>query len=321
LERVIAIDVGYGQLKARAGDRELCIPSYVARDVRAAAGLGRLKGEVDVAVTDEAGRWWMVGGQAVDQALMPLSSSVADRADDPVFGLLLRAALAFLVEGEADVNLVIGLPPEQQQTGARDDLAARLTRVHDIECRINDREWRSRVNVKRVRIPPQAMGTFYDLLLDGAGDVRPEVIDTALYHGDKLIVDIGGGTTDLLGVSGLKALAPVTRTYRQGMQWVYGELRRLWRQMPLARVERAVLAGELDPAEQVGQLAAMIVSEIRNLLDVTGFRPDVVIITGGPAQLLRPHIHVGRAEVILGSDRSNVRGYLKWGLRPRSFAS
>jgi hypothetical protein len=321
LERVIAVDVGYGRLKARVGDRELCIPSYVARDVRASAGIGRLKGEVDITVTDDAGRWWMVGGQAVDQALMPLSSSIADRADDPVFSILLRTALAYTVEGEAEVNLVIGLPPEQQQTTARDDLAARLTGTYDIQCRINDREWRSRVTVRRVRIPPQAMGTFYDLVLDGAGDVRPEVIDTPLYRGDKLIVDVGGGTTDLLGISGLKALAPVTRTYRQGMQWVYGELRRVWRQMPLARVERAVLSGELDPAEQVGQLATMIVSEIRNLLDVTGFRPDVVIITGGPAQLLRPHIHVGRAEVILGDDRSNVRGYAKWGMRPRSFAS
>lgn len=322
MERLVAVDVGYGQLKAKADRGELCVPSYIAEDVGPVSRIGRLQGEVEIAVTDDAGRWWLVGREAVDQSLTPLYSALSDRTADAVFRVLLRAALAYLSEGDCDVNLVTGLPPAQQMDALqRQDFATSLRGTYRIECRVNDRQGSVTVTVCQARIPPQAIGTFYDLILDAKGEPRPEIIDTPLYYGDKLIIDVGGGTTDLLGVSGLKPLSPVTRTIRQGMNWVYGEISRRYRQLPVARIERMVLDDELDPSEQVRQLASVITAEAQNLLDLTGYDPQTIIITGGPAQLIRPYINAGRAEVIVCDEMANVRGYYKWGSRAKTFAN
>lgn len=319
---VWAIDVGYGALKALSGQREVKIPSYIAADVGAVAAVGRLHDEL--AVDDATGQRWMVGDLALTQCLMPLYSSLSDRTADTIFDVMLRAGLVRLAHGAAEpvhVNLVTGLPPEQQMDpDRRQALAARIRGTYDLRYRLNDQEAAASVIVEKVKCPPQAMGTFLDLVLDDRGEPRPEVIDTPLYFGTKLVIDVGGGTTDLLGIDGLSMVYPVTRTLRQGMQWVYGELRRHWRQLPLGRIERMVLDGEIDPGDQVRQLAATIVAEASNLLDVTGFAPQIVIVTGGPARLIRPYLTLGEAVIVAG-DLNNVRGYRKWGVRPKAFAT
>lgn len=315
---LVAIDVGYAQVKGRTKAQELVLPSYVARDPGVMAS-GRLAGEIDMSVTDEKGTWWLVGDQAIDHALTPMSSVIADRSHDPVFMILLRAALAYLCEGEHDVDLVIGLPPEQ--SALKDDLVARIVGTHNIIARLNDQVIQSTVHIRQVRIPPQPLGTFHDMLLDVGGEPQQKMVDTPMYYGNKLVVDIGGGTTDIVGIQALKPLRPVMRTIRQGMHWVYGELRKTKRQLPVARIERMVLAGDLDPSGPVEELATLINVEVANLLDVTGFEPDLLIITGGPAKLFRHLLTVPGAETVLGDDCSNVRGYLKWGSRAKTFAA
>lgn len=318
---IAAVDAGYSYLKAKSRDRDLTQPACV--DVAKVMSNpetrnGRSSPDLIIYDAPDSPTPWMVGDMAARQSTTPRYSSNPDRAHDPVFQRGLKACLMYLAEGltEAEVILITGLPPEQQADEAtRKAFAESLRGTYAIKGQINDRQIQQVLNVSEVRCLPQYFGTFFDQVYDIDGNTLRDKLDTPLVKGRKCFIDIGGGTTDIGGMDGLDPIYPMTLSIPKAMNWVYSELRKQHLNLSIATIEREVRAGRIDAAKPMGELTGLIVDELNGVLHRTGFVPEVYIITGGAAELLKPYLDLGGAEVRVCRQSANVDGYLKFGLR------
>jgi hypothetical protein len=314
---VAAIDNGYSYLKARSRDCDLTQPACVDVAKVLSAPIPRPgNAPPDIMVKDDD-QMWMVGNMAARQSTTPRFSSDPDRAHDPVFRRLLKAGLMVLGDGmqDAECALVTGLPPEQQADEAtRKAFTDSLMGDYVLSGQINDRHVNQKLHVFEVKALPQYFGTYYDLVSDAAGVPMRDLLDKPLVRGRKVFVDIGGGTVDIGGMDGLDPVYPMTLSLPKAMNWVYAEARKQHMNLGLAMVEREARAGRMDVNRPMAELAGMIADELRGVLQRTGFSPELYIITGGAARLLRPYLELP-GEVITCGQGSNVDGYLKFGLR------
>ena len=95
------------------------------------------------------------------------------------------------VTTEADVSLCVGLPArDYQTTGLREKIADQLTGCHEVK--VNDEA--KIINIESVKVTYEPLGTLLTVIYDNNLQV---IGDRDQYS--YLIIDIGFGTTDILG--------------------------------------------------------------------------------------------------------------------------
>lgn len=335
---LIAVDLGYGFVKATNGDQGIMFSSCACRagDRRPSSfGLGRPRSAVeDIRIEDASGSWF-VGRKALATSDAPRRSLAETRHKDPFAALLLRAALALLTRDvDVEVDLITGLPPAWLAKSS--ELQDALLGQHVFNSSTNGHQRRHELKIRHVEVLPQALGAFWSQVLTPDGEIAATSRSDALQRGAVGVVDIGYKTTDLAtivdgdwvpersttldfdGMSRLQAL------FAEGLRDEFGV------GFSAGAVERAILTGRLGfggmdhsvdnlLASVRAELAEQLLTELASAWQLHEYKQ--ILVAGGGAHQLGPRLleALPSAAIVEDPESANVRGYLAYG-RQRVYA-
>lgn len=319
---IVGLDIGYGFVKAKTGERDVVFPSVVGDVVQAdfgndlvTAGAGRT-----IAVD---GRRWFYGRHAQKHSRNPLILFSRERTEQrDIMRVLLCAAIAELgIDGR--ISLCTGLPVGW--FADRDDLEGILKGRHDFV--VDDRP--TSVVVHQVVTVPQPFGSFFDQILDTEG----RLVNRSIAGAKIGILDIGTFTCDLAvadcleyipKLSGSKtiAMSNVWRHVRDGIKDAYGI------EYEMDQVDEIVRNGQCITVEgQEKTVSALVDAAIDSLAQqVIAFARDRwghardfkrIILTGGGAYYIADRIKdVYPHTVVLHAPHlGNLRGFHRYAVR------
>lgn len=304
--QTVAIDLGFGWLKAAGPDRQVRIPA-VTGPSRQLFDAPPDADPLDHLVHLEEGVSTFVGSLVIRQSETALHTLRPDRATAPGARVLFRAGLA-LVADSGPARVVTGLPVAWywKQKADMERLAAGR---HEIELRAGRELIRRTISVAAERVVPQPYGAAMAWLLDDDGDIvrRREAAGTIG------VVDIGFNTLDLLYLDKLEIIQRYSSTRLSGMHVALNALTDAGATEPLYQLDHVAARHYPQAWRQArAHLAAQIAAEVETCWPVW---PDVVLLSGGGAAALEEFLHLPRAQVVGDPATANVRGYLRLGRR------
>jgi plasmid segregation protein ParM len=326
---VLGLDVGYSNLKLAVGEagttpRLLVRPAGAAPAERLGERVSARRGGEETVLVDLAGTPWAAGIEPLRLEGWQRSLH-ADYSTTPAYRALVQAALALSRAPRID-RLVTGLPVSQAQDPTRREALRRLLQGrHPTPF--------GPVEVAEVRLLPQPVGAFVDLLWSDATAQTLERIES----GTVLVLDVGHYSFDWALVVAGELRRGASGTSLEAMSVLLERAARLigaehgGKPPPLA-LEAALRAGRRDlpvrgrrvvlrpvlerAAREVGTLALEALREAlrREITEV-----DLVLFAGGGGELY------GRvaADLFPGADlrlapepvTANVRGFFRYGGR------
>lgn len=283
---IIAVDLGFGYVKATNGERAVQFPSVVGPKRRLFESISEREPLERLTCGD-----YFVGKLAIEQSAtrrFNLSPELGETTR-----VLYKTALDLLDAGECYV--VTGLPLAwywQQKNDMRDLI---LTG-----------------HVTGARIVPQPLGSAMDWLLDERGELRNEVRDIAA--GTVGIVDVGMHTADYLWLKGAQPNRNYSRTTRSGVHVAYKAMADAGLDMPLYEIDAAVQEGDYKSAARSAfrNLAAQVADEARTFWPKM---PRLTIVTGGGGKAIYDYLDLPGAVLAKEPQTANVRGYYRLGQR------
>jgi plasmid segregation protein ParM len=325
---VIGLDVGYSNLKIAIGEavgspRMIVRPAGAAPVDRLGEQIGTARVQ-DAIVVEVDGRRWAA---AVEPARFEgwQRSLHEDYAASPAYQALVKAALVLADRPVVD-QLVTGLPVAQARDPRRREALRRsLVGRHLTE--------RGMIEVDEVRIVPQPVGAFVDLLwsdLDSDTLARIEegtvlVLDAGYYSFDWAVIVAGelrrgASGTSLEAMSVLLERAAGRIAEQQGgrpQPLALEAALRQRREHVLVLGQRVALSPALEgAAREVGGVA---LEALRQALRREATNVDLVVVTGGGGTLYGGQAAAlfPGAEVRLAHDPvgANARGFFHYGRR------
>lgn len=321
-----AVDLGFGSVKA-IGSNQIEYPAAVGsfRPVRFTSGMEGQELKDKLCIEFE-GKRYFIGDIAYKQSAPRVTMS-ADRFTSAEGLALMMSALLLLSGGPVEeVKLIAGLPVNDY-SGLKDDYSKTLKGSH--YCQLVDPDGKEndfyRFNITDVVILPQPIGTIFDKVLNGAGELQ----NKALAGGRVAVLDIGKHTVDLALTDGLQFVDRSSLSFNDiGLFDAFKDI-----SLALKGAGYDVPADSLEPfvngsrtlevfpaiAEQAyASQAEKIISRVLNTWpDLWGF--DKIYVTGGGAMKLGDYIAAGlnsdKVEVCSNPTFTNCRGYHKFARR------
>ncbi len=326
---IIGVDTGYGFTKfATAGGRRGSLPSVVAPaprgngDLAKSMGTKALKHRISVQ-TDGADKTeeYLVGQAALTiGASRTWDVSGASRAD---YTLLVLTALA-LAQADDDVTLGLGLPLAVYLD--RDERKALRNRVKGLKARVKvDNKEARDVAVTSVRVFPQAIGAYFDVISSAEG--------SRLVGQAAVVLDVGYKTSDYLLLTPTPEGISVPDESRSGSVGVgmgnaIDAVRAIVAQQTgmatppsESRIEIALANGgsievhgkKVDvrqPYETALQsTASKIESELRRVLGDAIDYLATVLVAGGGGQAIKPYLHLPSVQLADDPIYANAKGF------------
>lgn len=319
---VMGLDIGYSNLKVAIGE-----PGSSPTVVLHPAGAAPVDRLPETLRTGEAGVQVLIDGDLWAAGVSPGKFALWNRAlhqdyaGSASYRALFHGALLGSEQDRVDV-LVTGLPVSRWLDRLhRDTLAQTLTGTHQVTRR-------RAVTVESVRVIPQPLGAYLDLLWSGAqGDVlddgRVLVVDPGFFSVDWVVVDRGELRKGSSGTS-LEAMSVVLGEASRLIAEDHGGL------VTVDRIEEALRASRkqvllfgrpvvLAPylAQAAGKVAAVALEALRESIRKEAGSLDLVLLTGGGAACYRP-----AAETLFPAslvvvppqpERANARGFFHYG--------
>lgn len=302
--QVIALDIGFGQVKAAIDGRQISFPSYTARVTHAAQTNGNAETYTDADGT------WLVG-----QSAHRFSKAKAPTVDstwyaEPEFRVLAGHAINML--GASGFAVVTGLPIRYYNRHA----------TPFVEHVRND--WPKRgLTANIARVLPQPIGTFLHIATDERGGLKKE------FAGRIAVIDIGAGTIDAVEINSgdisWDALSSepygVNRAFEhlqshiraKGVNLRMSDMPEIFRTGHYSRHGEQVAVAK--PIEDAKQIVLQAVLDQAHELWGNMASVDTVLFTGGGAQFLRPELQSAfkKSKVFIPehSESANASGYLK----------
>ncbi len=190
-----AVDLGFGAVKALSGLRQAEYPSVIGsfRPVRFTSGMEG-KELSDRLCVQYQGKRYFVGNIAFAQSAPRVTMS-ADRFTSAEGLALMMSTLILLAGGQHEqLNLIVGLPVNEF-AGMKTKYSDVLQGDHYIQ--LIDPSGKEgdfyRFDVEQVKVLPQPVGTIFDRVLDGGGELK----NKNLAAGRVAVLDIGKHTVDL----------------------------------------------------------------------------------------------------------------------------
>ena len=319
----VSLDLGFGYTKARSAVRRVAFPSVVGEGRQLLETLGA-GDPLDSIIVEVGPRRYFVGALALRQSGLRYFSLAEQRARDETSRIIALAALGLVADGPCRV--VSGLPVAWF-FGQRGEFARFLEGEHTVRVGVGRGAVREkRVSVEAVKLVPQPLGSY--LLRLYAEDSRPDARFASETVG---VVDIGFQTLDLLVVSRLEVIQPLSASTKSGVvqayRWLgdalrerFGLVRELYEIDDVARQGYVMQGGRrhsiddlLDTArDYLGQL---IRADIATHWAGAGL--DRVLVTGGGAYHVGDRLSLPGPviEVLDNPAEANVEGYARLGRR------
>lgn len=310
----VAVDVGSGVTKVRAGDKRFSVPSL--------AGIPTATGhdieETEGAIVQFDNETYATGERAHTEVRPDKLVNTRDDSwyeKDAYLALLYNAMAKVLPKGyEGKVSLCTGLP-QALFLQHREKLAKRLARKHRFT--VNGDEFKLYIRMSDIRILPQVMGLFISRL----------DLDRSLQYQKVAVIDVGTYTSDWTIVDQCKTLhwasggAPIgiSNVIEGIREYLSEEHRNRCSYAVAAKAvrERQIRSGErmIDLADHIDKIAfANSELLLASLSEHWGDGKDSkIIVGGGGCHVYAPAIRscLAHAEVIADKDPmySIVDGY------------
>lgn len=333
--KLLGIDIGFGFTKATDGKDNIIFKSIFgdAEEFQFWADFGHTSPVNHIHVSFN-GRSYFIGDLAEQQSsVLNFTLDQESLVTDFVRLLALTVTGMFLNDEHDEdepINIVSGLPIgyfKQNSEHFKEILAGHhsITYHHS-----NGRSITKRLNVEKVHMLPQPLGTALNLLMDDNGNI----INQELANQKIGVVDIGFRTTDFTIVDHLRYIDRGSRTLDKGISNGFSILANKLREKCGVNVElyRLYDAAENGAIKMRGkgytftkmrdqiytQLVRNITSDIDRLWS-DDWDIDTIVLTGGGcrelAQYLQPLINgpVTPVDPDIDPRLNNVYGYLKYG--------
>ena len=296
----MGIDIGYGVTKAVRSDGQV-------KHFRSVVGLGMPDtfgiAHDNFTVVRINGATYTVGEEAEKYRLPLITVRSRNSIESIAYRALLLACLGEDVSGRHAI--VTGLP-----LGYYNSDKSRVVK-----------KFRETLPICEIKVVPQPMGTFYDLLFDDKGDVchadfmdrKIAVIDIGTYTTDLLVMD---KATPVAGVSGYVEIGIDTLTKN-----IIKSLLPLRRNISSGEIEKAIKTNtikkegqEMDisdiMAENKSAIAVNIWSWVQSRLGAEE-DIDVLVLTGGGSEILSSYFVQGNIIMPNSPFLSNAMGFCK----------
>ena len=319
--RVIGIDVGYGYTKIVTDNGNGMVTPLSFRSIVGTYEDGiQVEGLKSVAkeIVTVSNQRFLVGDGALKHSSRILNGREKDWIGSVAYRALLMHALQLAESNSVNLTIITGLPVSYY----RSDREKLINIIREIAC-----NFCIDCNVKVI---PQPLGSFFNLLLNSNGTVATQTLASEKVG----VLDIGFYTTDLLTVSELEAVEKQMDSFENGistsLEVIAKDIEDTYAMRPsVYKAEQSVRQGyikafgvekdiRLIAQQRLTELAQEITAKAKtiwkNAADI-----DRVILTGGGAALLKPYLNLYQhATVIEDSQFANAMGYYKLGRRYQS---
>jgi plasmid segregation protein ParM len=333
VKNVVAVDVGFGRVKALSAERQLEFPSVVGpwRAIRFKNEVASSSFLEQLAV-EYVGQKMFLGEMAYRQSKARMNMSM-DRFYSVEGMALMLTAVAMLGSGrDLSCHLVTGLPVNayaaQKEKYKRSLLGQHYIKLLGTNGTHEDRY----ITIAECKVLPQSIGTVFNLVLGDTG----QLANKELAASRLAVLDVGANTLDLCRVDSLEFIdrestsfgdLGVFECYRQLSLEIYNAF---GIEIPPEEIEPYIANGVVkiggrphgiaEIKNKVYQDAAeKIVSRVRNVWR-NMWQFDKIIVAGGGAavfgeQIAKAFNSPGQVEVSRQGTFSNTLGYLKFGYR------
>jgi len=280
---------------------------------------------VDNLVITVGGRRYFVGDLARRQSEIAARSLDPNRVQDKNVKVLLAAGLGmFAGEPRQSFSIVTGLPTNYYAS-YRDGLAEAIGGAHEVTIHEPGADRDLIVEVDKVKVVPQPLGTLFDQVLDDGG----RVVNQDLSRAKVGIIDIGFKTADFAVADAMEFIDRLSSSTTTGLASAYGIIANKLREIFAIdkenfELDEIVERGEIRIAgkaydltefkrETLEWVAAKIITVVDSLWDYRDL--DKILITGGGGQALGQYLtsEYPNAVVVEGAQMANARGFYKLG--------
>lgn len=339
MNNVIAVDVGYGRVKALSAGTQLDFPSVVGpwrrirykTDVSPAGFLGNI-------AIEYAGKSLFVGDVVYRQ-----STAKMDMAPERFLKLegmaLMLTAIALLHESKKEVvcRLVTGLPVSLYAS-QKEKYARALEGWHHLKFIGNEIPDERRIRIEKCKVLPQPLGSVFGAVLDEMGNLANE----ELASSKLCVLDIGANTVDLCRMDALDFVDREGATFHDiGVFDCFRQLsfeifNLLGVEIPPEEIEPHLRKKSIKVKGQQRSIVYIVDKVFREAAEKIAARAknvwrdiwqiDKIIITGGGAELFGDYIAqafdgAGLVEVSAKGVFANVAGYMRYGQRKSTWQS
>ncbi len=328
---VLGLDIGFGFTKASNGKESIMFKSIYGEAVdiqfRSDFGNAAFTSNLHVTLGEKS---YFVGDFAEQQSNVRQFTLDQEKLLTEFAKLLALTALGKFSDKETPLSVISGLPVAYfKDNNVR--FAKILTGQHTITYHRSDgTDVTRRINIKKVRMMPQPLGSFFNLLMDDKG----KITNMDLARQKVGVVDIGFRTTDYTIFDRLRYIDRGSATMDTGISKIFRVIANKLQEktginVELYRLYNAVESGiikmrgqEYDISKIRDQVFKQASEALANDIDrlwTDDWDMDTIILTGGGcmelSSYLKPLISGNVIPVEKGIDArlNNVLGYLKYG--------
>lgn len=328
---VLGIDIGFGFTKASNGKETVMFKSIYGESVdiqfRSDMGNSTFTSSLHVTIDDKS---YFVGDFAEQQSNVRQFTLDQEKLLTDFVKILALTVAGKFSEKEAALNVVSGLPVAYFKENNK-RFAKLLTGQHNIVYHKADgTDVKRRVYIKKVRMMPQPLGSFFNLLMDDKG----KITNAELTRQKIGVVDIGFRTTDFTIFDNLRYIDRGSSTMDGGISKVFRVIASKLQEktginVELYRLYDAVEHGiikmrgqEYDISKIRDQVYKQAAESIANDIDrlwADDWDIDAIVLSGGGSMQLAAHLQPLIAGNVLpmpkdvDSRLNNVSGYYKYG--------
>lgn len=221
---------------------------------------------------------------------------------------LLSAIALSIKEDNIEVNIIVGMPPEQFESELKDKLTKKLNNMGVKTIKINGK-------TQTIKIPKASVFEESAIVFGSTAEYRDKRV---------IVIDIGGGTTDISQFNNLKLEKSTTTKY--GMLSLYENMKKAINtkhtvklisedMIDLVNKDKTIIRGEEKDISFVKDIVLDHVSKIYNEIQNFDYDNAKVLIIGGGATPLGKHIQdqLTHAQILENSQFANALTYAKVG--------
>ena len=328
---ILGIDVGFGFTKATNGDEFIIFKSLFgeATEIQFRMSIGSVSFEENLHITIDD-QSYFIGEFAEQQSNVRQFTLHQERLLTEFAKIFAITAAGSITEKYVPMNVVTGLPIGYYKQ-YHQQFVKILSGHHQIIFHQPDGSKVSRkININKVRMMPQPLGSIFNLLMDDNG----KIVNTELGKQKVGVVDIGFRTTDFSIFDRLRYVERGSTTTDTGISRSFGFISKKLREesgvsIEIYRLYKAVETGSIkirgkeydisNIRDQVFSHTARIIANDIERLWAEDWDIDTVVLTGGGSMALAKYLQpliVGDVLPLkndIDTRLNNVQGYFKYG--------
>ncbi len=328
---IVGIDVGFGFTKAFNGRDSVIFKSLIgdATEIQFRSFMGDRSPTANLHITLED-QTYFIGSYAELQSKAPEFTLDQEKLVENYIKILAVTAAGLCGDPQKPMKVVTGLPVVYLRRDSR-RLKDMIRGTHEIIYHnFNGKDLTRRIQIDKVIIIPQPIGSIFNLIFDDQGKVKDKSLT-----GQKLgVVDIGFKTTDLTIFDHLQYIERGSSTMDTGISKCFSVIAGKLKQesninLELYRIFKFIDSGKIkirgkeynitNLKRKVYNQAATVIAADLNRLWEDDWDIDSIILSGGGsielADYLISNIKGNVVPIQRNTDMrfNNVQGYFKFG--------